>query len=156
MDSSNGIFNESNFCQAYSLETFNASFIVKNDLFIINFNIRSFNANIDEFNVFLDELKIKPDIIILTETWFSDCFTGSIDGFTGFHCMRRGKRGGGVSIFVKLSLSAKITEQKNEISPLFELLVLKFVICNSFSFQLIALYRPPNSGSLLRDFNSAI
>ena len=84
MNCSNGIINESNFCQAYSLKAFNASFNLKINLFIINFNIRSSNANSDEFIVFIDKLIIKPDLIILTETWFSDGFSGSIDSFRGF------------------------------------------------------------------------
>ena len=37
-------------------------------------DLKSFNANIDELIVYIDELIIKPDIIILTETWFSDGF----------------------------------------------------------------------------------
>ena len=39
---------------------------------LLVFNIRSFNKNINKFLIFLDTLKVKPSIIIFTETWLTD------------------------------------------------------------------------------------
>lgn len=107
--------NHSNFynidgsCELYSIENFNNEFKNKNGLLILNFNIRSFNSNFDEFSEFLTNLNIRPDILVLTETWFNENQVGDIDGFQGYHCTRStGCRGGGVSIFINASLNVKI------------------------------------------------
>ena len=88
-------------CENYSIETFNDKFVSYNtsqfrinNLFVLNFNIRSFNSNIDQFSNFIDELVIKPQIIILSETWFSRNSKGSINGYTGFDCCRPDRVGG--------------------------------------------------------------
>ena len=39
--------------------------------FILHKNIHSLERNFDEFNSFASELSHAPDIIVLSETWFS-------------------------------------------------------------------------------------
>lgn len=63
-------------------------------------NMRTFH----EIKYFIMETQCKIDIIVLSETWFkeSETFLYDIDGYTAVHSCRGGRRGGGVSIYVKL------------------------------------------------------
>ena len=83
---------------------------------MLNFNIRSFNSNISEFVVFLDDLRHKPDIFVLTETWFDNTYVGIVNGYTGFHYIRGDRRGEGVSIYVSQKLDATITRIDSHIT----------------------------------------
>ena len=131
-------------CNAYSSDSFNKTFNHHNKLFVLNFNIRSFNSNFDDFSAFLCELSFLPDIVILTETWFSDTNCGNIPGFEGVHCVRdENRRGGGVSIFFKSAIQAKISIVCNVSRPEIEYLHIK--LCFSYNaIDLLAVYRPPN------------
>ena len=77
-------------------------------LMIICFNIRSFNANIEAFLALLSTVHRQPDIIILTETWISDCDAEfcNIEGYDSYHTI--GGRGRGVSVFCRDALVADI------------------------------------------------
>ena len=64
---------QSNVFGLYSVESYNESVagrVGKGNIVVLHQNIRSFNANGDYLSVFLDSLKSKPNVIILTETWF--------------------------------------------------------------------------------------
>ena len=141
-------------CQYYDVHKFNGMFTGKRNFFIMNFNIRSFNANFDDFSVFVEELTIQPHILVLTETWFLDMRAENIPGYNGYHCCRSSESsgpGGGVSIFVRKSLNAKIIFESSESLPAIEIVHLK-IMCNTFSaLHLLAIYRPPNS-SFITDF----
>jgi hypothetical protein len=82
-------------CEVYDIDSFNAEFTGTSDLFIVNFNVRSYNANVDEFIGYINNLCRIPDIIVLTETWFSNSYTDCLDGFNCHHCVRTASRGGG-------------------------------------------------------------
>ena len=141
-------------CEKYGLDAFNRFFSSKNGFFVLNFNIRSFNANIAEFSSYLSSLAYPPDVIILTETWFSPNYSDSIDGYRGFHCYRDTlTRGGGVSIFVRLELKAHIAEVTSRVTNSIELLVLKLFPPNSQPFYIVGIYRPPNA-NLVDEFVS--
>ena len=138
----------SNTCQFYDFNEFNNQFCHESNLFIMNFNIRSFNSNYDDFSVFLNDLKFMPDIIILTETWFLDDTCVDIEGFHGYHSSRSSEfsgHGGGVSVYVKKSLTVKHFIEFSESLPEMELMHVKLIYENSKYINILAIYRPPNS-----------
>ena len=140
-------------CKLYTVDSFNHEISNSHSIFVLNFNIRSFNRNFDEFSTFLGELKFLPDILILTETWFSGDSCGHIEGFSGFHCTREGGRiGGGVSIFIKNSLSVKVSVHSSVSKP--EIEYQHIILQDNFkNIHVIGVYRPPNS-SLVERFNA--
>ena len=71
------------------------------NLSIFHQNVRSFCQNFDQLSVFLRELGKPIDIIVLTETWFSDVSCSDILGYTAYHTYRVSRAGGEVSIYVK-------------------------------------------------------
>jgi len=58
------------------------------DIAVFHFNIRSFARNCDELFLALSVLKFRPEVIVLSETWFSECFVGDINGYNGYHAFR--------------------------------------------------------------------
>ena len=63
-------------------------------------HVRSFGEFFDEFHSFGSELNRAADIIVLSETWFSDNTCHDVQGYTGFHTYRADKTGGGISLFI--------------------------------------------------------
>ena len=83
---------------------------------IMTYNVRSFHANSDYFLSIFDEVSL-PDVLVLTETWFTPDTSCDIPGFHSYHTFRstggisirnppiRGDfLSGGISIFVKDNL----------------------------------------------------
>ena len=141
-------------CFYYSIDSFNQVIHPCGNLFIINYNIRSLNCNFDEFSVFLESLKILPDMVIFTETWLLDNNISDIDGYNGYHCNRSSNNsgpGGGVSVFLKKTLQAKIIIENMNSLPEIEYVHLRLIYKKSSCLNLIAIYRPPNP-TLLSDF----
>ena len=86
-------------------------------------NIRSLGANFDEVNIELENLNIKPQFLIVTETWLREYSNLSIfcqDRWKSIEtCNRKSERGGGVAVLcteqnyittIKKNLSPKFTE----------------------------------------------
>ena len=96
----------------YTIEQFNNFFKNNASNFFMNLNIRSFNANGELFESVLSSLTVSPKVIILTETWLTELTLENckIDGYTGYHTIRQGRRSGGVSIFVHSSLISEKME----------------------------------------------
>ena len=142
-------------CENYSIETFNDKFVSYNtsqfrinNLFVLNFNIRSFNSNIDQFSNFIDELVIKPQIIILSETWFSRNSKGNINGYTGFDCCRPDRVGGGISIFLLNSMETDNVLCEVVCEPEIELVHIILSFNNNQikeQIEIVAIYRPPET-----------
>ena len=90
---------------------------MNNQLLIMNFNMQCFDRKFDEFSAFLDEISVPPQIIILTETWFSPTTCMNITGYKGYHCTRPGlNERGGVSIFVLETLNLSIVHYSSKLS----------------------------------------
>jgi hypothetical protein len=85
---------------------------------LIQFNIRSIPKNLTHFENYMDTLNYHFTIIGLSETWLNDsnsqCY--SLHGYNHVSQCRANRLGGGVSIFVKNSLSFKYRHEfsKNE------------------------------------------
>ena len=99
----------SNACQYYSPTDYKTlSSNLNCDLIIFNYNVRSFNANKESFFALLDCMTDYPDVLVLTETWFSPESEVNITGYNAFHTTRSDRVGGGVSIFIKSKWNAEL------------------------------------------------
>ena len=85
----------------------------------------------------------KPDVIVLTETWLdeSTCEYATIS-YVGFHTYRTGRRGGGVSVFVREGLGGRLMEAASLVSDIMESCSVQ-VTYNNIVFTVIGVYRPP-------------
>ena len=118
---------------------------------IFHQNIRSFNQNFDSLSVFLDSVSKPIDILVLTETWFSDTFQCDIEGYRSFHTHRTGKRGGRVSVYVRGGIRAHLVEEKCTIVDFIETCVVEICYGNgiaSTKMIIYGLYKPPGTPSV--------
>ena len=111
-------------------------------------NTRSMNNKIDEFNELILESDI--DIAAVTETWFKDdmpCDYVSIPNYEVFLRSRTNKRGGGVAIYFKETLTPRTVEHI-DIPDDLEIMWIQIQptkLPRSVSFIIVAvLYYPPN------------
>ena len=132
-------------CISYDFSKFENTFkSIKGCFLVMNFNIRSFNRNIDEFLLFLDNLIIKPSVVVLTETWFSDNNFQNINGYKSFHSYRLNRIGGGVSIFITNELPSSEVSIMNMNNDNIELCGVSLNISRIITIKLLAFYRPPS------------
>jgi hypothetical protein len=120
----------------------------KNGLRIAHINCRSLYPKLDEISWILSETQL--DILCLSETWLDSTYLDadiSIAGYTLFRKDRKQKRGGGVAIYIRDSLtfldrSQKITGYDIE-------MVLVEIVSNNYDSNLLVatLYRPPDAKS---------
>ena len=54
-------------------------------LSIVHLNVCSFGANFYKFRALFASCNLVPDILLLTETWFSHDSPLELDGYTGHH-----------------------------------------------------------------------
>jgi len=132
-----------NDCNTYSVETFNCHFTPDSSI-IFHHNIRSFNCNMDSLSVFLNSLNVMKPIIVLTETWFNANTSYEIDGYNGYHSFRHERGGGGVSIFILKSLLSSERPTLNLSEEIIETCCVKVSFNAHFSFNVLAMYRPPS------------
>ena len=114
---------------------------------ILNYNVRSFSANIDCCLSQFDERNSLPNILVLSETWFTPGNIRELSGYSGFHTIREtNQRSGGISIYVGQSIfsykipSLCISNENIEICTV----SVKF---NNISQFILAIYRP-HSGTI--------
>ena len=88
--------NTPDLCQYVSLDVYES--FSGNHVSCINYNIRSFKKNIDGFLGSFSNNNY-PDVLNLTETWFSEDYSEGINGYNSFHFIRKDRRSGGVSLF---------------------------------------------------------
>ena len=110
---------------------------------IFSQNIRSFDKNYDALSVFLNNLNSEIEIIILTETWFSNFHSCDIEGYKSYHVFRSEKRGGGVSIYVRNTIKSVIVSEKSCMYDFIECLTVQ-VSGLSNSLSVVGVYRPPS------------
>ena len=110
-------------------------------------NANSLNpSNKVKVNLFLaDILSTKSDVVMVTETWFSDDNVLIIPGYSTYNCNRcENKRGGGVCIYINSNILT--SEIANDIlnSTDLEQIWCKLII-GSKSIILGCIYRPPHA-----------
>ena len=92
-----------------------------NMLNIFHVNIRSCHKNLDGLILLLGNLRVYFSVLILSETRLdSEDDFHEVPGYKSFHCVRRDRRGGGVSILVRSNLSDTLVPQLTCVGPSFE------------------------------------
>ena len=130
--------NEEN-CNYYALDQYQNTLNPDATLNIINYNIRSFNRNFDAFaSAFL--VNGAPDVLCLTETWFSSDNTIDLPGFHGFH-ITRDRRSRSVSLYIKNQYDATCVDELSYSNPTREVCTVDVKV-NNFNGTFIAIYRP--------------
>ena len=104
--------------------------------------MRSLNANKDSFFAMLNSLESYPEILILTETWYTNDSIIEINGFVGFHTLRGNqRRSGGVSIYIDKRINPKFLPNFSFSNLSIEICSVKFKI-GSEMWYLFGVYRP--------------
>ena len=109
-------------------------------------NIRSLTKNFDDLQVLLESLSEKSSAICLTETWLKEYHhTKSmfLGGYRPLVNSNRKKRGGGVAIFIKKSLQAKVVNSCNLNGP--QALTIRVTGTVETAIYVTCMYLPPNS-----------
>ena len=81
------------YCRLYSQDSFNFNSNIFKGLFISSFSTRSLNKNGWKFAPYIDGLNNKPDIIVLSETWFNETNINILPGYKAFSSIRPEKNG---------------------------------------------------------------
>ena len=95
-------------CRLYSQDSFNCKSTNFQGLFILSFNIRSLNKNGWRFTPYIDRLNKKPNIVIFSETWFTETNIDYLPGYKTFNSVRNKKIVGGLSFFVEIVYLSKL------------------------------------------------
>jgi len=123
---------------------------------VFHINIRSFFKNNDELLIFIDQLPTKPDVIILTETWFTASTVTDIDGYNAFHTTRDNRRGGGTSVYIKSKYKSSLLTQYSFIKDTIEICAVN-VNVGATPVSIYGIYRPPDKSlQLFMDEMSAL
>ena len=82
---------------------------------LIHLNIRSAPKHISEFESYINSLQIEFSIVGFSETWFHDSNVDvySLNGYNHEYMYRKGRLGGGVSLFIKKMIDYKIRNDLN-------------------------------------------
>jgi len=110
---------------------------------VFHINVRSFNKNADELTIFLSQLPTKPTVIVLSETWFSSNNSADLVGYRAVHVFRDERRGGGVSVFTRISISSIPMYDLCYVGDNLEVCSISLNLSNS-RITVIGIYRPPN------------
>ena len=138
-------------CSYFDTDNLSSLFGNPNDLNlnIIHQNIRSVYKNLEQFLLNLDNLNVQ--IIVLTETWITECSDWiQIPGYNSFHSVRAGK-GGGVTILVKDFFECKLIEKFQINNRDIECVGVELSLPSS-KYYIIGVYRSPTT-SVLSNFN---
>ena len=130
----------------FTVDTFNDNCSSADDFVIFHQNLRSFDQNYDDFSGFVNNINSDIDVLIFTETWFSNISVGEIEGFRGIHTYRSVNRGGGVSIYVRDTLNSYIIPEYCFINDFMECCAVKVCnleVRNTPSLTILGIYRPP-------------
>ena len=140
--------NTNSICRYMSINEYNASLNFNNYFSILSYNIRSFDKNFDSFSCGLSPQSM-PDILCLSETWFSRNITSEIPGYSGYHVTRDG-RSGGISLFTKKKFDSRFLRDLSYSSPTIEVCTVEISIQQSV-FVIIGIYRPHSDS--INNFN---
>ena len=114
---------------------------------IIHVNTRSVLNKLDELQVKLS----KFDVVVLTETWLNSSTSDSILHWNNFQLVRcdreliRDKRGGGVCIYIKNSISFEVIHDFDKyLDHNLEFVFVKIMPLKQKAINMIGMYRPPD------------
>lgn len=103
-------------------------------------------------------LSYDAEIAIVCETWFTTNHSSDLVGISGFTLIRkdrRGKKGGGVAIYVREDLCASQVILSSSASNELEILWIRFAR-NQLSFCVAAIYHPPRPRYTVAEFTNAL
>lgn len=109
-----------------------------------HFNARSLKPKIDEVRLMFSPNN--TDVVCISETWLNDLIDDNmiaIPGYKVFRNDRRGKRGGGVAIFVKESISSRVIQ----VSTSSDVEFIFVEIGNHNKCLVGCIYRPPGNNT---------
>ena len=112
---------------------------------LLNYNIRSFRQNSNSFLSLFDN-NFFPNIIVISETWFSEFYQEDISGYTAFHAIRENQRSGGVSTFISNEFCSNIISSLTFCNNDIEICSVEAFL-DSRSVIIIFVYRP-HSGTI--------
>ena len=85
----------------YSLEDFKQVNVNRiTTLTVVHLSVRSFEAKIDNFQALFNCYNLVPDVLILSEKWFTHDNPCDLNGYIAQHGTRPNGRGGSMSVFV--------------------------------------------------------
>ena len=84
------------------------------------------------------------DIIVCTETLFSTDTCFDMSGYNSYHVLRENRRGGGISIFVKISVTSSSLKEFSLISETIEINTVNLELNTSLSINIVGVYKPPD------------
>lgn len=133
-------------CQYLNIEEAREKFDASaSNFLLLHCNIRSFNKNIDELCASIKSMNCCPDVLVLSETWFSPSNNlGNIEGFNGYHTFRQQKRGGGISVFVHKKYKTSSLQNLSLCLENIETSAVKIYLADNSSVTVIGCYRPPD------------
>lgn len=125
-------------------------------LTLITWNIRSILPKFADFEACVS--KMKPDIICVCETWLNLSTADTQVSMPGFNLIRHDRRpnirkkGGGLCVYtnVKLQYDVDLYNHLNLCNHDIELCVLVIKLIQTKPLVIIACYRPPPKGTLMR------
>ena len=144
-------------CQYFDIAKFNSKFKNEYSLSMLHTNIRSSSRNICQLKSYLQTLNVNFSIIGISENWgtVENIDVQTMPGYTHEYCIRsNGKKGGGVSIYVKSNLPYKVRKSLAFTGNSYESIVIEFDkhVFNSKRNVIFGIfYRSPNSS--LKLFN---
>ena len=130
------------------------------DLVVLNLNIRGLYSKLGNLVYLVDHiLKDKtPDIITLSETWMSTHTPKfSIPGYKMYSSNQLGKRGGGVAILVKQTLTCRESDLISKEINGVEICCVE-IKTGKGPINVLSLYRPPNTNpsQFVRTFKTIV
>ena len=139
-----------NQCSDYSPDELKCLLEQNNNLLIVHHNVRSFNKNFDNLSLLLNRLERDVDIVVLSETWFTEDFHSEIEGYNGYHVFRSDKVGGGVSVYVRAELRSSFLAEHSLVTDNYEICAVEIIPDSDNqinNFILLGIYRPPQRNS---------
>ena len=140
----------------FNNKTFGSTFsncIVNNKFSMLNANIRGMASNFDDFKLLLGSLNYDFPIIGITENWLKphNVDTVQLEGYSHEYNIRPKKIGGGVSLFLSSNIMYKRRDdiQFNSLFNSVTVDIQKKELYCCKDVTVIAVYRPPNTNSLL-------
>ena len=115
---------------------------------IIHINARSFIHNHENIENYIYELTCKCNIIIISESWMKETDIGNYElcNYNAFHTIRKNKRGGVVSIFVKNSFKSQVLNNlRKSIDNLLDILTLQILTNDNKKILISGIYNSPTS-----------
>ena len=124
-----------------------------NELLCVSYNIRSYNANKDTFFTTFQTVNSYPDVMVLTETWFTDENAKSIDSYNCYHTIRSDRRSGGVSIYVSDKFKSASVPELCFQNETIEICTISITV-GSEKWYIMGIYRPHSD--TVENFTSAL